>query len=112
MATWLNVTSENALAEGEHECVDTEDGTRILLVRTDAGYYAIENQCTHDGGELDGGPVEGTEIICPRHGARFCLRTGAALTAPAWEDVETHAVRIDNGLVQVWDEPGEPGPEG
>ncbi len=109
MATWLNVTSENALADGEHEIVETESGVSILLVRAEGQFYAVENLCTHDGGDLGGGPVEGTEIICPRHGARFCLRSGQALTAPAWEDVATHAVRIENGVVQVWDEPGEPG---
>ena len=57
--------------------------------------------CTHDGGELAGGAVEGDVVICPRHGARFCLRTGAALTPPAYEPVRTYETRIVNGVVEV-----------
>ena len=46
-------------------------------------FYAIEDVCTHDGGILTGGPVEGDEVVCPRHGARFCVRTGEALGVAA-----------------------------
>ncbi|MDH3768790.1 MAG: ferredoxin, partial [Gammaproteobacteria bacterium] len=54
--------------------------------------------------ELTGGPIEGDEIICPRHGARFCLRTGAALTPPAYDDVTVFPVRVENGRIQVLDD--------
>jgi len=66
-------------------------------------YYAIEDVCTHDGGQLTGGVVEGGEIVCPRHGARFCIRTGEALTAPAYEPVARLPVRVENGVIQVRD---------
>jgi len=55
----------------------------IAVARSGGAYFAIEDICTHDGAELTGGAIEGTEIICPRHGARFCLRTGEALSPPA-----------------------------
>ena len=51
--------------------------------------------------ELTGGPIENDQIVCPRHGARFCLRTGAALTAPAYEPVRTFPIRVAHGMVQV-----------
>ena len=69
----------------------------------DGRWGAIEDVCTHDGGQLTGGVVEGEEIVCPRHGARFCIRTGAALTAPAYEPVAILPVRVENGVIQVRD---------
>jgi len=50
---------------------------------------------------LTGGPIDGDQIICPRHGARFCIRTGKALTAPAYEPVATFPTRVHNGMIQV-----------
>ena len=76
-------------------------GREIAIVNAGGRIYAIDNVCTHDGEELAGGPVEGDEIICPRHGARFCLKTGAALTPPAYEAVHVHEVRVLEGRVSV-----------
>jgi 3-phenylpropionate/trans-cinnamate dioxygenase ferredoxin subunit len=66
----------------------------ILLCNVDGAVYAIEDVCTHDGGELDQGELEGCRIMCPRHGAYFDVRTGAALTLPAVLPVRTFPVRI------------------
>lgn len=107
MAKWIPVTAESVLADGEHETVATDEGLDILLVKTAGELFAVENLCTHDGGDLGGGPIEGCEVVCPRHGARFCLRTGEALTAPAYDAIATHAVRVREGVVEVWDEPGD-----
>jgi 3-phenylpropionate/trans-cinnamate dioxygenase ferredoxin component len=60
-----------------------------------------EDVCTHDGGGLAGGAVEGDQVICPRHGARFCLRTGRALSAPAYEPVRSYMTRVSDGVVEV-----------
>ena len=87
---------------GARQIVDV-DGSQIVVFNLDGKYYAIEDVCTHDGGQLTGGEVEGDQIICPRHGARFCIRTGAALTAPAYEATATFPVRVENGEVQVRD---------
>jgi len=65
--------------------------------------YAIEDRCSHDDGPLcegDWDPDEGI-VICPRHGANFDIRTGDALTLPAFEPVETYPVRVADGLVKV-----------
>jgi 3-phenylpropionate/trans-cinnamate dioxygenase ferredoxin subunit len=71
------------------------DGTPILLCNVAGSIYAIEDVCTHDGGELDQGELEGERIMCPRHGAYFDVKTGAALTLPAILPVRTFPVRIE-----------------
>ena len=58
-----------------------------------ASFYAIDDVCTHDGGPLAEGELSGCEIMCPRHGARFDVRTGKALCMPAFEPVAVHAHR-------------------
>ena len=64
-------------------------------------FYAIEDRCSHDDGPLCEGDREGFEVICPRHGARFDLRTGAVLALPATEDVEAVPVVVHDGDVFV-----------
>ena len=102
MNEWITVARVEELALGERRVVAMDD-TQIVVFNLDGQYYAIEDVCTHDGGQLTGGTVEGDQIVCPRHGARFCLRTGAALSAPAYEPINTFPVRIENGMVQVRD---------
>ena len=79
------------------------DNVLIAVFNLDGGYYAIEDVCTHDGGELASGACEGDAIVCPRHGARFSIKTGAVLAPPAYEPVATFPVRIVAGMVQVRD---------
>ena len=102
MSDWVTVAPLDELKPGARKIVDV-DGSQLLVFNLDGKYYAIEDVCTHDGGQLTGGEIEGDQIICPRHGARFCIRTGAALTAPAYEATATFPVRIENGQVQVRD---------
>jgi len=102
MNEWIAVVRVEGLVPGERRGVGMDD-TQIIVFNLDGQYYAIEDVCSHDGGQLTGGTVEGDQIICPRHGARFCLRTGAALSAPAYEPINTFPVRIENGMVQVRD---------
>lgn len=103
MAEWVAVASESELEPGEVRTVDV-DGALIAVFNLNGQYYAIEDVCTHDGGVLTGGKIEGDEIICPRHGARFCIKTGAALTPPAYEPTAIFPVRVQNGEVQVKDD--------
>ena len=71
------------------------DGVRIALFNLNGDYYAIEDVCTHDGGPLvEGEIVNGHEVRCPRHGARFDIRTGAALSMPAFEPTVAYDVYI------------------
>jgi 3-phenylpropionate/trans-cinnamate dioxygenase ferredoxin subunit len=69
-------------------------GRNILLCNVDGAVYAVEDVCTHDGGDLDAGELEGCRIMCPRHGAYFDVTTGAALTLPAILPLPTFPVRI------------------
>jgi 3-phenylpropionate/trans-cinnamate dioxygenase ferredoxin subunit len=98
--SWHDVGTPTDFAAGSCQVVIV--GGREIAVANVAGrLYAIDNVCTHDGEELAGGPLEGDEIICPRHGARFSLKTGAALTPPAYEPVKVYDVRVDDGRVRV-----------
>jgi 3-phenylpropionate/trans-cinnamate dioxygenase ferredoxin subunit len=103
MSGWTDVDRAEAFGPGEVRLVDA-DGTAIAVYNVAGEFYAIENVCTHDGNELASGVVEGDQVICPRHGARFCIRTGEALTAPAYEATPRFPVRIDAGVVQVRDD--------
>jgi len=103
MSDWVSVAKVGELAPGSHRVVDV-DGAAVVVFNLGGEYHAIEDVCTHDGGQLTGGSIEGDEIVCPRHGARFSIRTGAALTAPAYEPVAKFLVRVENGTIQVRDD--------
>jgi len=103
MSEWVTVARAAELAPGEWRVVDVDD-TDIAIFNLDGRFHAIADVCTHDGGRLTGGTVEGDQIVCPRHGARFCIRTGAALSAPAYESTATFPVRVENGKIQVRDD--------
>jgi 3-phenylpropionate/trans-cinnamate dioxygenase ferredoxin subunit len=103
LSEWVAVALADELAPGQWRIADV-DGTQIVVFNLGGDYYAIEDVCTHDGGQLTGGHVEGDEIVCPRHGARFCIRTGEALTAPAYEPTAKFPVRVENGEIQVRDD--------
>lgn len=103
MSEWFDVAKDGELKDGQCRVVDVDDVMIAVFYRS-GEYYAIEDMCTHDGGELASGEIDGDQIICPRHGARFCIKNGKALSAPAYEDVTTFPIRIDNGMVQVTDD--------
>jgi 3-phenylpropionate/trans-cinnamate dioxygenase ferredoxin subunit len=73
----------------------------LALFHLAEGYFAMEDLCTHDGGPLAEGVLEGEVIECPRHGARFNVKTGAALCLPAVAPVATYAVRVQGDEIQV-----------
>jgi 3-phenylpropionate/trans-cinnamate dioxygenase ferredoxin subunit len=80
-----------------------EVGERLVVLMCAAGhYYALDDICTHDGGPLSEGPLdpEACTIACPRHGAKFDIRTGAALTMPATKATAAHEVKVEGG--QIW----------
>jgi 3-phenylpropionate/trans-cinnamate dioxygenase ferredoxin component len=77
------------------------DSVSILLCNVDGRIFAIEDVCTHDGGPLDQGELEGECIVCPRHGATFDVRTGDALTLPAVVPLMTFETSIEGDDVFV-----------
>ncbi len=103
MADWVDVARIEDLPPGSARVVDI-DGALVAVFNLDGEYYAIEDVCTHDGGELASGALEGEEIVCPRHGARFNIKTGAVTAPPAYEPVATFPVRVHQGAVQVRDD--------
>jgi 3-phenylpropionate/trans-cinnamate dioxygenase ferredoxin component len=77
------------------------DSAELLLCNSEGKIYAIEDVCTHDGGPLDQGELEGDRIVCPRHGATFDVRTGDALTLPAVVPLMTFEVTIEGDDIYV-----------
>ncbi len=100
MAEWIDVAPLSELQAGGRKVVYSEIGP-IAVFNLAGELFAIEDVCTHDGGELASGVCEGDQIICPRHGARFNIRTGKVLAPPAFEDIDTFPTRIENETVQV-----------
>lgn len=94
MARYVRVGTVSEVPQVGAEVFDVED-RRIAIYRLEDGLYAIDDICTHDGGPLAEGDVDGDQVICPRHGARFSIRTGAALTFPAVTPVDTYPVRVE-----------------
>jgi 3-phenylpropionate/trans-cinnamate dioxygenase ferredoxin subunit len=97
---WVDAGGAAQISDSTPLRVDL-DGLALMVVRCGEEIYALDDACTHDGEPLEGAEVESCEIVCPRHGARFCLRTGAALTPPAYEPLRTYAVRIENGRILI-----------
>ena len=77
------------------------DGEMVALFHVDGAWHAIDDVCTHDGGPLVDGELVGHKIACPRHGAKFDVRTGAALSMPAVRPTRAHAVKVEAGGVWV-----------
>lgn len=79
-----------------------EVGDRLVgLFHVGGQFYAIDDVCTHDGGPLAEGDLDGYQVICPRHGARFDIRDGRALTMPATRPTDVHEVKIEGDDVLV-----------
>ncbi|MDO8989474.1 MAG: non-heme iron oxygenase ferredoxin subunit [Sideroxyarcus sp.] len=100
MGNWLDVASTDELAPGMRRVVDA-DGLAVAVFNLGGEYFAIQDICPHDGGELAKGVLEGEVIVCPRHGARFSVKSGSVLGPPAYEDIRTFSVRVVDGRVQV-----------
>ena len=79
----------------------TVQGRRLLICRTADGFFAVDDTCTHDDGPLADGTLEGNAIECPRHGARFDVRTGAVLCLPAAVPIRSYPVRVEGDDVKV-----------
>jgi 3-phenylpropionate/trans-cinnamate dioxygenase ferredoxin subunit len=79
------------------------DGIDISVFNCDGTLYAIEDRCSHDDGPLGEGELDqaACTVECPRHGAKFDLRTGRPLSLPAYEPVETFAVRVEAQMIKL-----------
>lgn len=93
MSSFIRVATRDELPSGGKKLIEI-DGRAIAVFNVDDEFYAIDDVCTHDGGPLAEGALIGCEIECPRHGARFDVRTGRALCMPAIEPVTVHPVEL------------------
>jgi 3-phenylpropionate/trans-cinnamate dioxygenase ferredoxin subunit len=100
MSSSMKVATQGELPPGGKKLVEI-DGRAIAVFNVDGRYYAIDDVCTHDGGPLAEGQLIGSEIECPRHGARFDVRTGRPLCMPAIEPVTVHSVELRGDDVYV-----------
>lgn len=78
----------------------TVDERSVLICRTSAGLYAVENRCTHMLSPLEGGKMRGVHLFCPKHGARFDLRTGVP-NALARTPIQTYPVSVTDDVVEI-----------
>ncbi len=100
MSEFLTVARTDQVPEGTLKVFRVQ-GRRIAVSRVGGVFYAIDDLCTHDEGPLGDGALHGDEVECPRHGARFSVRTGAATRMPAVTPVVCHGVRVDGDQLQI-----------
>ncbi|HJV96192.1 MAG TPA: non-heme iron oxygenase ferredoxin subunit [Albitalea sp.] len=103
MSEWVTVARVEDFAPGSVRTLYIAS-TAIAVFNLDGRFHAIEDLCSHEAETLSDGELAGDEIICPRHGARFSIVTGAALLPPAHEPVATFPVKVEAGVVMVRDE--------
>lgn len=102
MTPLIDICPVSELPPGEHRLVEWED-LEIGVFNCAGELFAIEDRCSHDNGQLLDGEVDAEHctVECPRHGARFDLRTGKPLNLPAYVPVDTFAVSIEGDMIQV-----------
>ncbi|AWN17908.1 Ferredoxin, 2Fe-2S [Salinisphaera sp. LB1] len=100
---WIDAARVGDIPNNECTVFDLDDED-IAIYNLDGEYFAIEDRCTHDGGDLAGGWVESGCAVCPRHGARFDIRTGKVMAPPAYEDIHAFPVRVQQGVIQIRDD--------
>ena len=103
LSRWQRVCLQSELLPGEHTvCFDGD--TAILVCNIDGAIYALEDKCTHQDFELSAGKLEGAEIECVLHGAKFDVRSGEALCAPAYTAAPKFPVHLQDGVIYTRDD--------
>lgn len=100
---WTDAAAVGEIADNGCKLIEL-DGDMVAVYNLGGEYFAIEDLCTHDGGDLSSGWVEDGCAVCPRHGARFDIRTGKVMAPPAYEDIHAFPVRVLDGRIQVYDD--------
>src|SRR6478672_11800000 len=93
MADFQKIAEVSEIPTGGRKSLVVDDRAALLL-RVGEEFYVVEDVCSHDGQPLTDGPLEGTAIECPRHGAKFDVRTGRPLCMPAVEPIATFEVQV------------------
>ena len=97
---YVDIGPVEDLQNGERMFVEIGE-FQIVLFNIAGQIFAIGDVCSHDGGPLGDGELEDQQVICPRHGARFDIRTGTVLSLPAYEDIPAYPVSVENGRIKV-----------
>jgi 3-phenylpropionate/trans-cinnamate dioxygenase ferredoxin subunit len=97
---YLEIIPSDQLPDGERIFIELE-GKAIVLFNLAGSLFAIGDVCSHDNGPVGDGEIEETEIICPRHGGRFDIRSGKATSLPAVKDIPSYPVRVLQGMIQI-----------
>ena len=100
MSQYVRIASVTDLPPGQGKLVEVQ-GREIALFNLGGSFYAIDNTCTHAGGPLAEGTLEGEEVECPWHGAHFNVKTGAVLAPPAGEGVTAYKVRVTGSDIEI-----------
>lgn len=98
--TYVEIAPVGELPNGERIFVSIGDKD-IVIFNLNGSLYAIADVCSHDDGPLGDGEIIGTEVACPRHGARFDMETGKALSLPAVEDIPAYPVRVIDEKIEI-----------
>ena len=102
MSDFVKVTEVENLSEGGRLFFELAEETAVIF-NVDGNYYAIADLCSHDDGPLEDGKLDGFAVECPRHGACFDIRTGAALSLPATTAIPAYAVKVEDGFIWIED---------
>ncbi len=97
---FIDVANTDEVGNGQRLFFEL-DNHSIVLFNIGGEYFAIENECSHDGAPIGDGEIEDMAIICPRHGARFDIATGKVLSLPAVEDIPAYPTRIVGNRIQI-----------
>jgi 3-phenylpropionate/trans-cinnamate dioxygenase ferredoxin subunit len=100
MADFVAAASVSEIPDPGSLLVEVDDQL-VVLIHAAGHFYALDDVCTHDGGPLSEGPITGHAIACPRHGAQFDVRSGAALTMPATKPTLAHDVKVEGDQIFV-----------
>ncbi len=100
MSDFTRVADAKDVPPGKSVCVEF-GGEKVALFNVDGTLYAIADTCTHVGGSLSEGEVNGTVVTCPLHGATFDLTTGSVTSPPAGSGVTRYQVRVEGEEIQL-----------
>lgn len=97
---YLEIAPASELPPGERLFIEVE-GSSIVIFNIAGQFFAIADICTHDDGPLGDGDIEGYNVVCPRHGGEFDVRTGKAVQLPVVVDVPAYPVKVVDGTIMV-----------